>query len=82
MRISAPQENMSNNTNIIYRLVAVLLIVVGLLSIIVAWDLLLVTNSHSISVLAMEIGGVVACLAGYLLWRRTKTPGKDMAAED
>jgi hypothetical protein len=73
---------MSNNTNTIYRLVAVLLVIIGLLSIIVAWDLLLVTNSHSISVLAMEIGGVVVCLGGYFLWRRIKTPGKDMSAED
>jgi energy-converting hydrogenase Eha subunit C len=73
---------MSKNTNIIYRLVAVALIIIGLLSVIVAWDLLLVTNSHSISVLAMEIGGVVICLGGYFLWKRAKKPGKDTAASE
>jgi uncharacterized protein (DUF486 family) len=70
---------MSKNTNIIYRLAAVLLIIVGLMFMVVAWDLLLVTNSHSISVLTMEVGGVAICLGGYFLWKRARRPGREMA---
>lgn len=73
---------MDKTANIIYKLVAIVLIIIGLASMIAAWDLLLVMNSHSITVLGLEIGGVVLCLAGYFLWKRSKMPGNDMARSE
>ncbi len=70
---------MDKTTNVIYKLAAAVLIIIGLLAIISAWDLLLVANSHSTTVLVMEIGGVALCLVGYFLWKRSKAPGKDLA---
>lgn len=73
---------MDKTANIIYKLVAIVLIIIGLASMIAAWDLLLVMNSHSITVLGLEIGGVVLCLAGYFLWKRSKMSGNDMARSE
>lgn len=70
---------MDKTTSIVYKLVAVLLVIIGLAAMIAAWDLLLVKNSHSTTVLGLEIGGVAVCLGGYFLWQRSKTHGKDMA---
>jgi hypothetical protein len=43
----------------------------------VAWELLLVSEIHNSTVLVLEMGGVVVCMAGYILWRRTKALKKE-----
>jgi uncharacterized membrane protein YfcA len=60
---------MDRNKNIILKLSAILLILLGLLAMIVAWELLLVSNIHNSTVVVLEMGGVVVCLAGYFLRR-------------
>jgi hypothetical protein len=67
---------MNNGTNVIYRLVAVLFVVIGVAAMVAAWFVLLTTATRNASVVALEIGGVVICLAGYFIWKRTKVPGK------
>ncbi|VVB68155.1 Uncharacterised protein [uncultured archaeon] len=34
-----------------------------------AWDLLLLAHVYSRTVIALEMGGVVVCLAGYFLYK-------------
>lgn len=60
---------MDRKKAIILKLSAILLILLGLLAMIVAWELLLVSNIHSSTVVALEMGGVVVCMAGYFLRR-------------
>ena len=61
---------MIDSKNVIYKLAAVLLIIVGLVSMLSAWDLLLLAHVYSKTVIVLELGGVVVCLAGYFLRRR------------
>lgn len=68
---------MNKNRSTILKAVAVLIIIIGLVAMIVAWDLLLFAGQYTTPVLAMEIGGVILCLAGYFLWHRSKREGKD-----
>lgn len=75
------REDMNKTTNIILKLAALLLVIVGLLAMIVAWELLLISNIHSNTVLALEFGGVLICMAGYFLWRYCKRMGKDTALQ-
>jgi hypothetical protein len=42
----------------------------------VAWELLLVSGIHNSTVVALEMGGVVVCMAGYFLWRRVREAEK------
>ncbi len=63
---------MNKTTNVILKVAALLLVVIGLISMIVAWDLLLISDIHSKTVLALEFGGVLICMAGYFLWRHCK----------
>ncbi len=72
---------MNKTTNVILKLAALLLVIIGLVAIIVAWDLLLISNIHSKTVLALEFGGVLICMAGYFLWRYCKIMGKDAALQ-
>lgn len=51
---------------------AILLILVGLLAMLVAWDLLLAASIHNSTVVVLEMGGVVICMAGYFLRRHVK----------
>ncbi len=62
---------MIDSKNVIYKLAAALLIIIGLAAIISAWDLLLLAHVYSKTVIVLELGGVVVCLAGYFLWKRT-----------
>ncbi len=66
------REDMNKTTNIIIKVAALSFVIIGLISMIVAWDLLLISNIHSKTVLALEFGGVLVCMAGYFLWRRCK----------
>lgn len=51
--------------------VAILLILVGVAAMATAWFILLTTATHNVNVVALELGGVVVCLAGYFLWKRS-----------
>lgn len=66
---------MNKNTSTIYKAVAILIIIIGLVAMIVAWNLLLFAGQTTTTVLAMEMGGVTLCLAGYFLWHRSKREG-------
>jgi len=61
-----------NNTNIIQKVTALVMVFVGLLAMLVAWELLLVSSIHNSTVVVLEMGGVVVCMAGYFLWRRIR----------
>ena len=63
---------MSKKTNITLKVAAILLVLIGLLAMLVAWELMLVSGVHNSTVLVLEMGGVVVCLVGYFLWRRVK----------
>ena len=68
---------MNKTSNIVLKTAAALMILIGLTAMLVAWDLLLAANVHNSTVLVLEMGGVVVCMAGYFLWRHGKTPKKD-----
>ena len=68
---------MNRNKIIIQKIAAIILILLGLLAMLVAWELLLVSNIHNSTVLVLEMGGVLVCMAGYLLRRRIKAQEKD-----
>jgi nitrate reductase gamma subunit len=52
--------------------IAILLILVGFVAMATAWFILLTTATHNVNVVALELGGVVVCLAGYFLWKRCR----------
>ena len=68
---------MNKNSYIILKVAAILMVLIGLLAMLVAWELLLVSGIHNSTVLVLEMGGVVICMAGYFLWRRVKWLEKD-----
>jgi len=68
---------MNKNTSIILKAAAISLMLIGLLSMIVAWDLLLVAGIYNSTVIVLEMGGVIICMAGYFIWRRIKWSEKD-----
>jgi hypothetical protein len=59
-------------SNIILKVVALLLAAAGLISMITAWELLLLSEQYSNTVIFMEMSGVVACMIAYFIWRRAK----------
>lgn len=63
---------MSKYNIIILKLIAILIASIGLAAIIIAWDLLLVSNVHNKTVIALEMGGVIFCLIGYFSWKYLK----------
>ena len=68
---------MSKYNIVVLKLIAILIALIGLVAIIVAWDLLLISNIHNTTVIALEMGGVIICLIGYFLWRRLNRAKKD-----
>lgn len=72
---------MNLKSNLIPKAAAILLILIGLLAMLVAWQLLLVSEVHNSTVLVLEMGGVVVCMAGYFLHRRTKIMKEDDARQ-
>jgi hypothetical protein len=68
---------MSRDKIIIQKIAAIILIFLGLLAMLVAWELLLVSNIHNTTVLVLEMGGVLVCMAGYFLHRRIKAQEED-----
>lgn len=69
------RDKMNKNTNIILKVAAISLMLIGLIAMIVAWELLLVAEVYTTTVIVLEMGGVIICLVGYFLWRRTKAAG-------
>lgn len=51
------------------KIVAIIMMLVGLIAMLSAWDLLLAANQHSRTVVVLEMGGVLVCMAGYFLRR-------------
>lgn len=72
---------MNRNTNIILKAAAISLMLIGLLSMIVAWDLLLVASIYNSTVIVLEMGGVILCMVGYFLRRRIKWSEKVAQAQ-
>ena len=68
--------------SIIQKIAAIILILLGLLAMLVAWELLLVSNIHNSTVLVLEMGGVLVCMAGYLLRRRIKAQEEDAKIQE
>lgn len=60
---------MDRKNSIILKVVAILLILIGLLAMIAAWELLLASNIHNSTVMVLEMGGVLVCMVGYFLRR-------------
>jgi hypothetical protein len=73
---------MNKNKIIIQNVAAILLILIGLLAMLIAWELLLVSGIHNSTVLVLEMGGVVICLAGYVLRRQIKALESDAKRQD
>lgn len=71
---------MDKKNFIILKLSAILLILLGLLAMIVAWELLLVSNIHNSTVVVLEMGGVVVCMIGYFLRRHVIARKKEANA--
>ena len=63
---------MSRCNTIVLKLIAILITLIGLIAMLVAWELLLISNVHNTTVLALEMGGVVVCMIGYFFWRYLK----------
>ncbi|GEM_PF-639221 len=74
--------DMNRNKIIIQKIAAIILILLGLLAMLVAWELLLVSNIHNSTVLVLEMGGVLVCMAGYLLRRRIKAQEEDAKIQE
>jgi hypothetical protein len=53
------------------------MVLIGLLAMLVAWELLLVSGIHNTTVVVLEMGGVVVCMAGYFLWRWIRVAEKE-----
>ncbi len=73
---------MKGASNILRKAAALLLMIAGLAGMLVAWEFLLLANSHTITVIVLEMGGVVLCLIGYFLWRSTRQQEKDLVTQD
>lgn len=64
--------DMSRCQRTMHYVVAILLILVGFAAMSTAWFILLTTATHNINVVALELGGVAVCLAGYFLRKRCR----------
>jgi hypothetical protein len=63
---------MNGKSKLILKTTAALMMLIGLTAMLVAWDLLLAANLHNSTVLVLEMGGALVCMAGYFLWRQAK----------
>ena len=78
---SLARLDMNKNSILIQKITAVLMILIGLLAMLVAWELLLVSNIHNSTVMVLEMGGVALCMAGVLLRRRAKAAERESNSE-
>jgi protein-S-isoprenylcysteine O-methyltransferase Ste14 len=74
---SLSRRDMNKKNNIILKAAAIVIALIGLLAMLVAWELLLVSGIHNSTVVVLEMGGVVVCMAGYFLWRRVREAEKE-----
>ena len=51
---------------------AIFMMLTGLAAMLVAWDLLLVAEFYTKTVLLLEMGGVAFCLVGYFMYKRAR----------
>lgn len=72
---------MSGCRRTMHYVIAILLILVGFAAMATAWFILLTTATHNTNVIALELGGVVVCLAGYFLRKRCRRPDSRQANE-
>jgi len=73
---------MNPKNNLIQKAAAILLILIGLLAMLVAWELMLGSNIHNSTVLVLEMGGVLICMTGYFLRRRIKASEMHAKVQD
>jgi cobalamin biosynthesis protein CobD/CbiB len=71
------RRDMNKKNKIILKAAAIVMILIGLLAMLMAWNLLLVGSIHTSTVLVLEMGGVVVCLAGYFLRRHVNRLEKE-----
>lgn len=64
------------NKNLMHKLVAALLITIGVAAMASAWFILLTTATHNVNVVGLEIGGVAVTLAGYFILKRSRLQDK------
>ena len=57
--------------------IAIILILIGVVAMATAWFILLTTATHNVNVVALELGGVVVCLAGFFLWKRSRSSNSE-----
>jgi hypothetical protein len=72
---------MNKNNSIILKASAIVMVLIGLLAMLVAWELLLVSGIHNTTVLVLEMGGVAVCMGGYFLWRRVRVAEKEAKSQ-
>ena len=72
---------MNNKSKLILKTTAALMMLIGLTAMLVAWDLLLAANLHNSTVLVLEMGGALVCMAGYFLWRHGRGPKKSQESQ-
>jgi len=70
-----------NKNNIIQKVAALVMVLIGLLAMLAAWQLLLGAGVHNTTVVVLEMGGVVVCMAGYFLWRRVRESEKEAKSQ-
>jgi hypothetical protein len=63
---------MKGASNILRIVAALLLLIAGLAAIVVAWEFLILASSHTITVIVLEMGGVMFCLISTFLWRSVR----------
>ncbi len=70
---------MSGCQRTMHYVIAILLILVGFVTMATAWFILLTTATHNVNVVALELGGVVVCLAGFFLRKRCRPSEHELA---
>ncbi|HPT18676.1 MAG TPA: hypothetical protein PLJ25_01330 [Methanothrix sp.] len=63
---------MTTKNNLAIKAAAILMMLIGLAAMLVAWDLLLVAEFYTKTVLVLEMGGVAVCLVGYFMYKRAR----------
>ena len=73
---------MTENRNMIHKLIALTLAFIGVAAMAFAWFVLLTTATHNKIIVAIEIGGVVITITGYFLWQYSNRSSKNLKIEE
>jgi formate-dependent nitrite reductase membrane component NrfD len=73
---------MIENRNLINKLIALTLAFIGVAAMVFAWFVLLTTATHNTKIVAIEIGGVVFTIIGYLLWQYSNRSCQNLEIEE